>query len=182
MINTALGREPTAEWRKISDNNTDASDSKYFQCAILNGPIDVMATHTSIPTSFRALSRYCTSRHSPPHHSPYCEIALSTPILWMSHMWVNGWPLYFPGHNSLWYQMVGKRAKGGSVHIQPYLDSQGLERQQPLPLMVKSIWDGDSIARLQTVATADYNSTKPLPQHPPILLLLWTPPLCTAFQ
>lgn len=36
-----------------------------------------------------------------------------------------------------------------------------------LPLMVKSIRDGDSVARLQTVTIADYNSTTPLPQHIP---------------
>lgn len=35
------------------------------------------------------------------------------------------------------------------------------------PLMVKSIWDGDSVARLYTVTIADYNSTRPLPQHSP---------------
>lgn len=37
--------------------------------------------------------------------------------------------------------------------------------QWMMPLMVKSIWDGDSVARLQTVTTADYNSTMPLPRH-----------------
>lgn len=34
------------------------------------------------------------------------------------------------------------------------------------PLTVKSIRDGDSVARLYTVTIADYNSTTPLPQHP----------------
>lgn len=38
-----------------------------------------------------------------------------------------------------------------------------------LPLMVKSIRDGDSVARLQTVTIADYNSTTPLPQYIPHL-------------
>lgn len=33
--------------------------------------------------------------------------------------------------------------------------------------MVKSIRDGDSVARLQTVTIADYNSTTPLPQRTP---------------
>lgn len=45
-----------------------------------------------------------------------------------------------------------------------------------LPLMVKSIRDGDSVARLQTVTIADYNSTTPLPQHTPLLLQPPHPP------
>lgn len=36
--------------------------------------------------------------------------------------------------------------------------------QWMLPLVVESIWDGDSAARLKIVAIADYNSAPPLPQ------------------
>lgn len=36
------------------------------------------------------------------------------------------------------------------------------------PLTVKSIWDGDGVARLQTLTIADYKSTTPLPQHTPL--------------
>lgn len=36
--------------------------------------------------------------------------------------------------------------------------------QWMLPLVVESIWDGDSAARLKIVTIADYNSVPPLPQ------------------
>lgn len=65
--------------------------------------------------------------------------------------------------------MVGKGAKGGSVHIQLRSGQPGLAAfKWMMPLMVKSIRDGDSVARLQTVTIADYNTTTPLPQHIPL--------------
>lgn len=36
--------------------------------------------------------------------------------------------------------------------------------QWMLPLVVESIWDGDSAARLKIVTIANYNSVPPLPQ------------------
>lgn len=50
-----------------------------------------------------------------------------------------------------------------------------------LPLMVKSIRNGDSVARLQTATNADYNGTTPLPQQTKPHLLLQTPPPHAAF-
>ncbi len=98
-----------------------------------------------------------------------------------------GWPTRgkwvtptFSGHNSHGYRMVGKGAKEGSFHIQ--LNFWVLVALKwMLPLMAKSIWDGDSVARLQTVTTADYNSTTPLPQSTlPVRRCLSVSVACTS--
>lgn len=85
---------------------------------------------------------------------------------------VNGWP---PPHSqvtiafdSQWWERERKGAHCTFSWIRAVVARAPTALKWMLPLMVKSIRDGDGVARPQTVTIGDYKSTTPLPQHSPL--------------
>lgn len=118
------------------------------------------------------LSRCCTSRPPPHHHSPSAANSLST----LSRLVVDpqGGKWVTPllsldtiAFDTRWWEREQKGAQRTFSCTWAAGAGAPAALKGMVPLMVKSIRDGDSVARLQTVAIADYNSTTLLPQHAP---------------